>query len=249
MQRPLYIAEMAPPKVRGTLVAMNQLAIVTGILLSYVVDYYFSTSGDWHSMILLGTVPAVLLAVGMLTLPESPRWLVVNGQEDQANTVLKKVRGTDQVAEEFAEIRTSLDAEKGDWREFFAPHLRSALIVGVGLGMFQQFTGINTVIYYAPKIYKAAGLTSDSVGIMATAGVGLVNLIMTIVSLVLIDRIGRRPLLIIGNLGMLLSLGALSLTFLFNASADILRFVGIGSTFVYVAFFAISLWTCILGDD
>jgi MFS transporter, SP family, galactose:H+ symporter len=238
---PLYIAEMAPPKVRGTLVAMNQLAIVTGILLSYVIDYFFSTSGDWHSMILLGTVPAVLLAIGMLTLPESPRWLVVNGQEEQANTVLKKVRGTDQVQDEFAEIRTSLDEEKGDWREFFAPHLRSALVIGVGLGMFQQFTGINTVIYYAPKIYKAAGLTSDSVGIMATAGVGLVNLIMTIVSLALIDRLGRRPLLIIGNLGMLLSLGALSLTFLFHASSEVLKFVGIGSTFVYVAFFAISL--------
>ncbi|HEY9733837.1 MAG TPA: sugar porter family MFS transporter [Drouetiella sp.] len=238
---PLYIAEMSPPKVRGTLVAMNQLAIVTGILLSYLIDYFFAASGDWHSMIVLGTVPAVLLALGMLTLPESPRWLVVNGDEDKADAVLKKVRGTDNVAEEFSEIRTSLEQEKGDWREFFAPHLRSALVVGVGLGAFQQFTGINTVIYYAPKIYKAAGLTSDSVGIMATAGVGLVNLIMTIVSLVLIDRVGRRPLLIVGNIGMLLSLGALSLTFLFNASADVLKFVGIGSTFVYVAFFAISL--------
>ncbi len=238
---PLYIAEMSPPAVRGTLVAMNQMAIVTGILLSYLVDYFFSASGDWHSMILLGTLPAVLLGLGMLTLPESPRWLVVSGQEEKANSVLQKVRSTDHVHQELTEIKSSLDEEKGDWREIFAPHLRSALIVGVGLGAFQQFTGINTIIYYAPKIYKAAGLTSDSVGIMATAGVGLVNLLMTIVSLVLIDRLGRRPLLIIGNLGMLLSLAALSLTFLFNASADTMKFVGITSTFVYVAFFAISL--------
>lgn len=238
---PLYIAEMSPPAVRGTLVAMNQMAIVTGILLSYLVDYFFSASGDWHSMILLGTLPAILLGLGMLTLPESPRWLVVSGQEEKANSVLQKVRGTDQIHQELTEIKSSLDEEKGDWREIFAPHLRSALIVGVGLGAFQQFTGINTIIYYAPKIYKAAGLTSDSVGIMATAGVGLVNLLMTIVSLVLIDRLGRRPLLIIGNLGMLLSLAALSLTFLFNASADTMKFVGITSTFVYVAFFAISL--------
>ncbi|MDX2108019.1 MAG: sugar porter family MFS transporter [Candidatus Melainabacteria bacterium] len=238
---PLYIAEMAPPKVRGTLVAMNQMAIVTGILLSFLIDYFYSASGDWHSMILIGVVPAVLLAIGMLTLPESPRWLVVNNKEEQAKEVLQKVRGTQDVESEFAEIHTALQNEKGDWREFFSPQLRSALIVGVGLGAFQQFTGINTVIYYAPKIYKAAGLTSDSVGILATAGVGLVNLIMTIVSLILIDRIGRRPLLIVGNIGMLLSLAALSLTFVFNASADVMKFVGVSSTFVYVAFFAISL--------
>lgn len=238
---PLYIAEMAPPKVRGTLVAMNQLMIVTGILLSYLLDYYFASSGDWHSMILAGVVPAILLALGMLTLPESPRWLVVNSQEDAAKTVLQKVRGTDDVNDELAEIKTSLVEEKGDWKEFFAPNLRTALYVGVGLGMFQQFTGINTVIYYAPKIYKAAGLTSDSVGILATAGVGLVNLIMTIVSLVLIDKVGRRPLLFVGNIGMLLSLAALSLTFLCGASADVMKFVGISSTFVYVGFFAISL--------
>lgn len=238
---PLYIAEMAPPKVRGTLVAMNQMAIVTGILLSFLVDYFFSASGDWHSMILLGTLPAVLLAVGMLTLPESPRWLVSQKRDEESKAVLQKVRGTQDVGQEFSEIHTALADEKGDWKEFFSPQLRQALIVGVGLGAFQQFTGINTVIYYAPKIYKAAGLTSDSVGILATAGVGLVNLIMTIVSLILIDRVGRRPLLIVGNLGMLLSLAALSLTFVFNASADVMRFVGVSSTFVYVAFFAISL--------
>lgn len=238
---PLYIAEMAPPKVRGTLVAMNQMAIVTGILLSFLVDYFYSASGDWHSMILLGTLPAVLLAIGMLTLPESPRWLVSQKRDDEGKVVLQKVRGIQDVEQEFNEIHTALADEKGDWKEFFSPQLRSALIVGVGLGAFQQFTGINTVIYYAPKIYKAAGLTSDSVGILATAGVGLVNLVMTIVSLILIDRIGRRPLLIVGNLGMLLSLAALSLTFVFNASADVMRFVGVSSTFVYVAFFAISL--------
>ncbi len=238
---PLYIAEMAPPKVRGTLVAMNQMAIVTGILLSFLVDYFYSASGDWHSMILLGTLPAVLLAIGMLTLPESPRWLVSQKNDDAGKAVLQKVRGTQDVEVEFAEIHTALADEKGDWKEFFSPQLRSALIVGVGLGAFQQFTGINTVIYYAPKIYKAAGLTSDSVGILATAGVGLVNLIMTIVSLILIDKVGRRPLLIVGTLGMLLSLAALSLTFVFNASADVMRFVGVSSTFVYVAFFAISL--------
>lgn len=238
---PLYISEMSPPATRGALVAMNQLAITIGILLSYIIDYFFSGAGNWHAMVALGAVPAVLLAFGILILPESPRWLILRGEESNALAVLKRVRGTEQVQTEYDEINSSLSEEKGDWREFFAPHLRAALIVGIGLGLFQQFTGINTVIYYAPKIYKAAGLTSDSVSILATAGVGLVNVIMTVVSLALIDRLGRRPLLIIGTIGMGLSLAALSLSFLLHAGPEVLKFVGVGSTFVYVAFFAISL--------
>jgi sugar porter (SP) family MFS transporter len=238
---PLYIAEMAPPTMRGRLVALNQLAIAIGLLMSYLIDYFFSAGGNWHGMILFGAVPAVLLSCGILLLPESPRWLLLVGDEPQARKLLALVRGTEAIDTELKEIETSLMEEKGDWREFFAPHLRAALIVGVGLAMMQQFTGINTVIYYAPKIYKAAGLSSDSVGILATAGVGLVNVIMTIISLVLIDRVGRRPLLIVGNIGMAVGLFALSITFLFNAGPDVLKIVGIGSTLVYAAFFAISL--------
>jgi len=238
---PLYISEMSPAKIRGSLVAMNQLAITIGILLSYVVDYAFSSTGNWPMMVALGAVPAVMLAIGILFLPESPRWLILNNRETQAAEVLKRIRGTEQVSEELTEIKAALSEEKGDWREFFSPHLRKALIVGVGLGLFQQFTGINTVIYYAPSIYKLAGMTSDSGSILATAGVGLVNVIMTVVALLLIDRAGRRPLLTIGNIGMGLSLAALSLSFLLHADAQVLKWVGVGSTLVYVAFFAISL--------
>lgn len=238
---PLYISEMSPAKIRGSLVAMNQLAITLGILLSYVVDYAFSSTGNWPAMVALGAVPALMLAVGILFLPESPRWLILNKRETDAVAVLKKIRGVDDVSEELAEINNALTEEKGDWREFFAPHLRKALIVGTGLGLFQQFTGINTVIYYAPSIYKLAGMTSNSGSILATAGVGLVNVMMTVVALALIDRAGRRPLLTVGNIGMGLSLAALSLSFLLHANAEVLKFVGVGSTLVYVAFFAISL--------
>lgn len=238
---PLYISEMSPANIRGALVAMNQLAICTGILGSYLIDYLFSGSGNWPAMVAMGAIPAVALAVGILFLPESPRWLILNQNESLAAEVLKRIRATDKIDEELDEIKTSLSEEQGDWREFFAPHLRKALIVGVGMGMFQQFTGINTVIYYAPSIYKLAGFTSDSFSILATAGVGLINVLMTIISIALIDRLGRRPLLIIGNIGMGLSLAALSLSFLFHASPEALKIVGIGSTFVYVGFFAISL--------
>lgn len=238
---PLYIAEMSPPAMRGALVALNQLAIAIGLLLSYVIDYLYASSGNWHAMILFGALPAVLLTFGILLLPESPRWLILQGNENLAHAVLKRVRGTDDVGNEFTDIKTSMAEERGDWREFFAPHLRAALIVGVGLGIFQQFTGINTVIYYAPKIYKEAGLTVDSVGILATVGLGLLNVLMTVLSLILIDRVGRRPLLITGNIGMAVSLAALSLTFLLGASPDLMKIVGVGSTFVYSAFFSISL--------
>jgi MFS transporter, SP family, galactose:H+ symporter len=238
---PLYISEMSPPDIRGMLVAMNQLAITLGILLSYLVDYIFSATGNWPAMVALGAVPAVLLGIGILFLPESPRWLVLNEKETEASEVLKRIRGEEDVSAEVGEIKSALSEEAGDWREFFSPAMRGALVVGIGLGMFQQFTGINTVIYYAPKIYQAAGLTSASVSILATAGVGLVNVLMTIVSLVLIDRLGRRPLLIIGNIGMALSLAALSLSAVLNVGKDALMFIGVGSTLVYVGFFAISL--------
>jgi sugar porter (SP) family MFS transporter len=238
---PLYISEMSPPDIRGMLVAMNQLAITMGILLSYLVDYIFASDGNWPAMVALGAVPAVLLGIGILFLPESPRWLILNEKESQASDVLKHIRGTPEVSAEVDEIKSALSEEAGDWREFFSPAMRGALVVGIGLGMFQQFTGINTVIYYAPKIYQAAGLTSASVSILATAGVGVVNVLMTIVSLVLIDRLGRRPLLIIGNIGMALSLAALSLSFYLNVGKEALMFIGVGSTLVYVAFFAISL--------
>lgn len=238
---PLYISEMSPPSIRGALVAMNQLAITLGILLSYVVDYGFSSNGNWPAMVACGAVPAVMLGLGIMFLPESPRWLILNDRENDAVSVLKKIRGTEDVQSELIEIKTALSEESGDWREFFSKRMRNALIIGVVLGMFQQFTGINTVIYYAPSIYKLAGLKSDSVSILATAGVGLINVLMTTVSLFLIDRLGRKPLLVIGSIGMGLSLAALSISFLMHASEHILKYVGVGSTLVYVSFFAISL--------
>jgi len=238
---PLYISEVAPPDRRGQLVGLNQLFIVLGILLSYVVDYAFSESGSWQMMVAFGALPAIILGVAIIWMPESPRWLTLNNREEEAKSVLTKVRGGADVSSELAEIKMGLKEEQGDWREFFSKKMRPALVVGIGLGLFQQFTGINTVIYYAPTIFQLAGFQSNSVSILATAGVGLVNVLMTVVGLFLIDRVGRRPLLLIGIAGMTFALLALSASFALNLDAEVLKLVGIGSLALYVASFAISL--------
>ncbi|HEY9714538.1 MAG TPA: sugar porter family MFS transporter [Chroococcales cyanobacterium] len=238
---PLYISELSHPKLRGALVSLNQLAITVGIVVSYLVDYQFTQAGNWHAMVALGCLPAVLLGAGILLLPESARWLLLRDREKEATGVLKKLRGTHDVEGEIEEIKTSIGRKTGGWRALFTGKLRSALIVGVGLGIFQQFVGINTVIYYAPKIYAAAGMQSGTVAILATAGVGLVNVFMTVVSIFLIDRLGRRPLLVVGNIGMALSLGALALTSLLSVTGKTLEIVGVLSTLAFVGFFAISL--------
>jgi SP family galactose:H+ symporter-like MFS transporter len=238
---PLYISEIAPPNVRGRLVGLNQLAITLGILLSYVVDFSFAKSRQWDWMIGLGAVPGLLLALGMFFLPESPRWLLLRGQSEKARVVLQEVRGQSDVSAEWTEIQETLKGEQGAWRELLKPWFRPMLIVGVGLAFFQQFTGINTVIYYAPTIFKLAGFHSDSTSILATIGVGLVNAGMTVVAISLMDRVGRRPLLLTGLVGMALSLFALTLGFAGVFGRDELKWIGVLSLMAYVASFAISI--------
>ncbi|MCX7121735.1 MAG: sugar porter family MFS transporter [Gammaproteobacteria bacterium] len=235
---PLYISEIAPPRMRGALVSLNQLAVTVGIFVSYFVDEYYAKTGAWRWMFGMGVIPAALLFSGLLFLPYSPRWLCSKGKIQKAFYTLRSIRQTPHVRAEFAAILAGLQQE-GGWRDLFKRWLRPALVIGVGLGFFQQFTGINTVIYYAPTIFKLSGFSSDSVAILATMGIGAINVIATIVSLFLIDRLGRKPLLYTGMAIMTICLFSLSISFSVNSAA--LKWIAFGSLFFYVIGFAISL--------
>ncbi len=245
MLTPLYLAEIAPAATRGAVTSLNQLCITIGILVSYLVGYAFANAGEgWRWMLGLGAVPGAILAIGMLMLPESPRWLAGHGGFDAARDVLRRLRGADaDIEAEVSQLRADLVREEGKatpWSALLAPRLRPALIVGAGLAAFQQITGINTVIYFAPQIFQAAGLSSASVAILATAGVGTVNVALTLVAIRLLDRVGRRPLLLLSLGGMAVCLGALAANFAFDATGE-LAWITVAALAAYVAFFAVGL--------
>lgn len=240
---PVYISEVAPADARGWQVSLFQLAITVGILLAYVVDYAFAQIQSWRWMFGFALIPAAIFGAGMLFLPESPRWLLRSGQRESARATLARVRGTEDVSKEMSEIEQSLAhaEEKGRLSDLFEASLRPALVAGIGLAIFQQIVGINTVIYYAPVIIQSAGISSASGAILATAGIGLVNVLMTIVSMRLIDRVGRKPLLLTGIAGMVVTLGLLGLVFRTASHNGALAWLAVISMMAYVASFAISL--------
>ena len=240
---PLYIAEVAPAERRGALVSLNQLAITVGILASYLVGYAFAESGNWRWMVGLGAVPGIILGFGMWALPESPRWLMKRERPAQARAILLRARGGRDVDQELADIRADLRREgpPAGWSTLLTPVMRRPMLLGMGLAILQQTTGIGTVIYYAPTIFRSVGFQSASSAILATTGIGVVNVVLTIVSLQLIDRVGRRALLLTGLVGMALSLGLLAAGFAFAAGAWSFKWIALGSMTAYVGFFAIGL--------
>lgn len=238
---PLYISEIAPVNIRGKLVSVNQVALTSGIVISYCVDYAFAGSQSWRWMFALATVPAAAFGIGLLFIPDSPRWLTAMGRENKAREVLKEIRAPEQVADELKEIGSSLSQQKAKWSELISPFLRPAMIVGIGLAIAQQITGINTVIYYAPTIFKFAGLSSASVAILASVGVGIINVIFTLVAMQLIDRVGRRPLLLVSLAGMSISLFVLGLAFKLPQLSGSLGWIAVISLMIYVGSFAVGL--------
>src|SRR5580704_5160315 len=241
---PVYISEVSTPDARGWTVSLFQLAITLGILLAYVVDYAFASIQGWRWMFGLALVPAAIFGLGMVFLPESPRWLAAHGHVERARAMLARIRGTSDVDIEMREIVEGIERDRdrrGSLSDLFAPSVRPALIVGIGLAVFQQVTGINTVIYYAPLIIQSSGISSASGAILATAGIGVVNVLMTIVAMWLIDRVGRRPLLLVGIAGMVITLGVLGLAFHMAGRTGALAWLAVVSMMVYVASFAISL--------
>lgn len=245
---PLYIAEISPAKVRGMLVSMFQLMVTIGVLVSYLSDLYFADEGDmscWRPMFYVGVIPACILLVGMIFMPETPRWLMSKGRHSESIRILKRIEGEEQAKDSFQQMQEEIkrsETEKSGWKELLQPWLRTPLIICIGIMFFQQFVGINTVIYYSPKIFLMAGFDGTVAAIWASVGVGAVNVIFTVVSVYFVDRLGRRKLYFIGLSGIVVSLLILGLCFVFvNQLGDSVKWVAILLIFCYVAFFAISI--------
>lgn len=209
---PMYISEISPSKYRGSLVSIYQLFIVTGILISYLINYMLHDSGsdNWRWMFATGAIPSLLFFVMLFFVSETPIFLYMKGEKDKALTVLENIGGKKLAAEEFEEIAKSINGESISFRTLFDPSLRKVLLVGLGLAVFVQLSGINTIIDYAPKIFASAGWGIDT-GLLATFGLGIVNFVFTWVSILIIDKFGRRPLYIIGSAGLVVALLGLTI--------------------------------------
>jgi len=214
MVSPMYIAEMAPPASRGRLVSLYQLAIMSGILLAYLCNYALADAGghNWRWMFASQVAPALLFLALLITAPETPRWLVAQGRSLEARVILGKA-GIKETEEAFTEIsRSVLQEGKSRWRNVLSAQYMPVIRMGVLIALFQQITGINSIIYYAPVILRQTGL-STSGSLFQTVGIGIINIIATLVAIAMVDKVGRKPLLLGGSFLMGVSLGVLSLCF------------------------------------
>jgi MFS transporter, SP family, arabinose:H+ symporter len=241
MLSPMYISEISPAARRGRLVSFNQMAIVIGILLAFVSNALLVDTGDnnWRWMLAVMGLPALLFFVLLFFAPESPRWLVQKGYSEQALITLVKVNGSEVAKEELKLIEESIQAEEdsGTYREIFSPRLRPILMMGIFVAVFSQITGINSIMYYAPVIFQSIGAGASS-AVTQTAFIGGCNLLFTFLAISLIDRLGRKPLLIGGTIGMIISLTSLAAAFYLKKFEG---FVILFFILTYIASFAASL--------
>lgn len=210
---PMFISEVSPAKYRGRMVSMYQLFIVTGILISYLINYLLHDIGEnnWRWMFASGAIPSLVLMVLLIFVTDTPRFLYLKGKREKALEVLTRIGGAELAVQEMAEIQKSNNGKPITYRMLLTPSLRKPLIVGFILAVFVQLSGINTIIDYAPKIFSTAGWEMDA-GLFATFGIGIVNFLCTWVSIMIIDRFGRRPMYIIGSAGMTLTMLVLMIT-------------------------------------
>jgi len=214
--------------------------IVSGILAAYIVDFLFKgVSNNWRWMLGLGAVPGVALAVGMFFMPESPRWLVEHGREDAGRDSLKRARGGDDVDDEMKEIQKVSQEQRGI-RDIFKPKIRPMILVGLGLAIFQQLVGINTIIYYAPTILSFTGKSASS-AIGQTVFIGVTNVIGTIIAVLLLDKLGRRVFLLVGTAGLTAGLAILGIFFYSPSLQSSYGWLALAALILYIASFAIGL--------
>lgn len=228
---PMYIAEIAPPKIRGTMVSFNQLNIVIGISVAFFTNYlilkYSQSDAEWTKvlrldiytwrwMLGLEAIPALLYFTALFFVPRSPRWLIMKGKEEEALLIMSKTNGIELANSEMEAVKQSLKSdahkEKVRLKEIFSPVLRTVLTIGIVLAVLQQITGINSVFFYAPMIFEQSGIGTDA-SFSQAIYVGLVNLVFTILAIALIDKIGRKPLLVFGVLGIAISMFVLTYGF------------------------------------
>ena len=239
MLSPLYIAEIAPAKSRGKLVSLNQFAIIFGMLIVYFVNYHISKQGDvnwlntagWRWMFASEVIPASLFLILLFFVPETPRFLALKNKPQEALEVLTKINGSAKAVVILEDIQKTVQARSGKLFSFGI----AVIIIGILLSIFQQFVGINVVLYYAPEIFKNMGSRTDT-ALLQTIIVGAVNLMFTVLAILTVDRYGRKPLMLIGALGMAISMFALGFSF-FNESLGTIALV---SMLIYVASFAMS---------
>lgn len=253
MMSPLYIAEISPARIRGRMVSLNQLAIVSGILVVYFVNYFiegygteiglvtgenWNLSTGWRWMFVSEALPALLLFVLMFFVPESPRWLVKNGSEDKAREILCRVDGPDHAKAEILSIKENLEQESGSLMQLFRPAtlMQLMLFIGVGLAILQQITGINSILYYGPEIFKDQNIAMDA-ALLQTIAVGAINVLFTLLAIWTVDKFGRKPLMVLGGAGMGISILMLGFVFYYEISGP----PALICVLAYIACFAISL--------
>lgn len=240
---PVYVSELAPPQSRGMLIGLYQFALTLGIALADLVGYWLAGEHSWRLMFGLGAIPAALFLVLVLTVPESPRWLVAQGRVGEAEGVL--LTYTDKAGTQvlLSDIRNSLTIQvERRWSALWSPSVRWALFIAVGFTVLQQVTGINTVFYYGPQIFLLAGIASDKSAIFSTLILAILNVLATIIALPLVDRVGRKPLLYCGVGGMTLSLFLLSYSFHNQAAlGSSPGVVAMACLIVYIGCFAFSM--------
>lgn len=237
---PTYLAELAPADKRGTVSSLFQLMVMTGILVAYITNYSFSGMyTGWRWMLGFAAIPAAILFFGGLILPESPRFLVKSGRTDEANAVLMNMNNDNKEAvdAELAQIKQQANIKSGGWSELFSKFVRPSLIIGIGLAIFQQVMGCNTVLYYAPTIFTDVGF-GVSAALLAHIGIGIFNVIVTAIAVAIMDKIDRTKMLIGGAIGMGISLFVMSFGMKFSGGSHVAAIISVIALTIYIAFFS-----------
>ncbi|RPH26092.1 sugar porter family MFS transporter [Buttiauxella warmboldiae] len=239
---PLYLSEIAPEKIRGSMISMYQLMITIGILGAYLSDTAFSYSGSWRWMLGVITIPALILLVGVFFLPDSPRWFAAKRRFHDAERVLLRLRDTSAEAKrELEEIRESLKVKQSGWSLFKDnSNFRRAVFLGILLQVMQQFTGMNVIMYYAPKIFEIAGFTNTTQQMWGTVIVGLINVLATFIAIGLVDRWGRKPTLVLGFTVMAVGMGILGTMLHIGIHSQGAQYFAIAMLLMFIVGFAMS---------